>query len=139
VSLSLAQLAAAAAFVGVLSAGVVWVAIGGGTIEGPTQLAPTAAAPGGAAARAVYLAGGRYTAVVGELEQMLAAGRETLASETLATIEESLATIDSAIEEVETALADDPGSALLRRLLANHQRTRLGVLQRAAAAVQAQT
>ena len=54
-------------------------------------------------------------------------------------IEESLATIDDAMADIESALADDPNSDLLQRMLANHQRMRLGVLQRAAAAVQAQT
>ena len=48
------------------------------------------------------------------------------------------ATVDAAIHEIEVALGDDPNSDLLLRMLANHQRTKLGVLQRAAAAVQAQ-
>ena len=81
----------------------------------------------------------RYAEVVDRLEQILEAGRGVLASETLVTIEESLLTLDAAIEEIEAALADDPSSDLLQRLLVNRQRTRLGVLQRAAAAVQLQT
>jgi hypothetical protein len=47
--------------------------------------------------------------------------------------------VDAAIADVEQALADDPNSDLLIRMLAAHRRTKLGVLQRAAAAVQAQT
>jgi anti-sigma factor RsiW len=138
VTFSVPQLAAAAAVIAFFSAGLMWMAIGGGP-DRPRPVAVEAEQPGGAAARAVAFTDRRYTAVVTELEQVLEGGRSMLAPETVATIEESLATIDAAIADVESALADDPGSDLLRRMLANHQRTRLGVLQRAAAAVQAQT
>jgi hypothetical protein len=95
--------------------------------------------PGGAAARAVSFEEDRYAEVVGQLERILSEGRDVLAPETLVTIEQSLRTVDEAIADVELALASDPNSDLLRRMLSSHQRTRLGVLQRAAAAVQAQT
>jgi hypothetical protein len=87
----------------------------------------------------VSLQGEPYGEVVAELQQILAEGRGVLTAETLLTIEESLRTVDEAIADVEQALASDPGSDLLLRLLATHRRTKLGVLQRAAAAVQAQT
>ncbi len=139
ISFSVPQLAAAALFVSLLSAGIAWLAIEGGRAGGSIQVAVTAEGPGGAAARAVSLEDGRYAEVVDQLQQILEAGRGVLAWETLLTIEESLLALDAAIEEIETALAEDPNSDLLRRLLANRQRTKLGVLQRAAAAVQAQT
>lgn len=139
VSLSMRQLAAAAALVAVLSGTAVWVALDGP--GGPASMAEssTEQSLGGAAARAVSLESDRYSEVVDQLEQILTDGRAILSVETLVTIEESLLTVDAAIEEIETALADDPNSDLLLRMLGNHQRTKLGVLQRAAAAVQALT
>jgi hypothetical protein len=87
----------------------------------------------------VSLENGGYLEALAALEQIVAGGRSVLAPETLATIEGSLRTVDAAIADVEQALADDPNSDLLIRMLAAHRRTKLGVLQRAAAAVQAQT
>jgi anti-sigma factor RsiW len=139
--LSVPQLAAAAALVALISAATVWVVVGGG--EAPPELATTATTPleplAGAAARAASVESGRYGEVVAQLESVLAEGRDILAPQTLATIEESLGTVDAAIAEVEEALAEDPGSDLLMRLLSTHRRTKLGVLQRAVSAVQAQT
>jgi len=138
-SFTIPQLAAAAIVVSVLSAGTVWMALE----DVATTAAPTAdlalESLGGAAARAVWTEGSRYVEVVDQLQRILQEGRGVLASETLGTIEESLGTLDNAIADIETALAADPNSDLLLRMLANHQRTKLGVLQRAAAAVQAQT
>lgn len=138
-SLSLGQLAAAAALVAVLSAGTVLVALSGSGSASPEIAQQTVVPVGGAAARAVSLEGEPYGEVVAELQQILAEGRGVLTPETLLTIEESLRTVDEAIDDVEQALTNDPGSDLLLRLLASHRRTKLGVLQRAAAAVQAQT
>ena len=95
--------------------------------------------PGGAAARAVSLQPAAYGETIERLEQILAEGRDVLAPETLVTIEESLATVDSAIDEIETALAEDPSSDLLQRLLSSHQSRKLGVLQRAVGAMQSTT
>lgn len=136
-SLSARQLATAAAAVAILSAGSVWLSMQPGTERGETAAVSEPLA--GAAARAVSLDDTRYSEVVGQLERILEDGRAVLAPETLLTIEESLRTVDEAIEDIETALADDPGSDLLLRMLATHRSTRLGVLQRAATAVQAQT
>jgi len=135
------QLAAAAALVAVLSAGLMWVAIDGRPARAVVAQRGDAVdgVPGGAASRAVWFTDGRYTEVVTELEQILQEGGSLLTPETLASIEESLATIDAAIADVETALGVDPNSDLLMRMLTTHQRTKLRVLQRAAAAVQSQT
>lgn len=135
-TLTVQQLAAAALFVALVSAATVWIALD----ATPPSVGPQFAedVPGGAAARAVSLEGNRYLEVVDELQQILDQGRSVLAPETLVMIEESLSTVDAAIAEIEAALADDPNSDLLLRMLATHQRTKLGVLQRAAAAVQAQ-
>lgn len=139
ISLSVPQLAAAAAVVAFFSALAMWMAIGGGGAEVAPGVATTVPAAGGPAARAVAREDARYSELVDQLERILAEGRGVLTPETLVSIEASLRTVDAAIAEIEAALANDPSSALLSRLLANHQRTKLGVLQRAAAAVQAQT
>lgn len=136
--LSLTQLAAAAAIVAVVSATLVWVGMNGGSAV-PASIASTQPASGGAAARAVSLETGRYAEAVTALEAIIEEGRGVLDPQTLFTIEESLRAVDEAIADVEQALGDDPNSALLLRLLANQQRTKLGVLQRAADAVHAQT
>jgi len=134
---SMPQLAAAAVLVALVSASLVLSTMGGGTPAG-TTMARTAGDDMGPAARSVSMASSRYEEVVGELERILDSGREVLASETLETIDASLETIEAAITEVEVALAADPASDMLMRMLTAHQRTKLGVLQRAADAVQSQ-
>ena len=138
ISFSVPQLAAAAILLSLLS-GSVALLMTGGPADSPQVAERMPARREGAAARAVSSEGNRYGEVVLQLEQIVAEGRAVLAPETLATIESSLMTVNDAIADVEQALADDPGSDLLLRMLANYQRTKLGVLQRAAAAVQAQT
>jgi anti-sigma factor RsiW len=139
ISLSIPQLAAAAGLVALISAGVVWLSTGGGHLPDEAVTAAGVPARGALAARAVSAEGDRYANLMQELESILDAGRDILAPETMASIEESLATLDAAIADIQTALAADPASDLLQRMLAGHQRTRLGVLRRAASAVQAQT
>ena len=74
-----------------------------------------------------------------DLELILEQRRALLSPEMLPTIEQSLSTMNSAISDIEVALQEDPGSDLLHCMLSTHQRTKLGVLQRAADAVRAQT
>lgn len=138
ISFSVPQLAAAAIVVSVLSAGIA-LRVARGPEVSPQLAQGSTPTLVGAAARAVSSEGSRYGEVVLQLEQILEEGRAVLSPETLTTIEASLTTVNAAITDVEQALADDPGSDLLLRMLANYQRTKLGVLQRAAAAVHAQT
>jgi hypothetical protein len=70
-------------------------------------------------------------AAVFELEHALQEGRALLSPETLATIEQSLRTIDEAIGEARGALANDPSSPLLNRLLLSHQKNKLRILRQA--------
>jgi hypothetical protein len=137
VRLTIPQLAAAAAVVAIVSAGAMGLAQQGGTpaLRGDVSEAD---APGGAAARAVSFEEGRYEDMVDRLELILEEGRAMLAPETVVTIEEALLTVDAAIAEIESALDEDPGSDLLLRLLTTHRNTKLGVLQRAAGAIQAE-
>lgn len=58
-----------------------------------------------------------YATVTRDLEQELAERKHTLAPETVAAVERSLHTIEGAIAEAREALARDPGSETLARLL----------------------
>ena len=58
-----------------------------------------------------------YATVTRDLERELAGRKNTLAPETIAAVERSLRTIDAAIVEAREALARDPGSETLARLL----------------------
>ena len=130
------QLAAAALIVSLFSGTVVWSAMGGG--DGVTSRT-TIGSELGPSARVVAAASTRYDEVVSDLELILEQGRAVLSAETLLTIESSLGTVNSAIEEIEVALREDPNSDMLHRMLSTNQRTKLGVLQRAADAVRAQS
>jgi hypothetical protein len=58
-----------------------------------------------------------YATVTRDLERQLAERKHTLAPETIAAVERSLRTIETAIAEAREALARDPGSETLARLL----------------------
>jgi anti-sigma factor RsiW len=58
-----------------------------------------------------------YAMVTRDLEQELSDRKHTLAPETIAAVERSLRTIDAAIAEARAALARDPASETLARLL----------------------
>jgi hypothetical protein len=58
-----------------------------------------------------------YAMVTRDLERELAGRKHTLAPETIAAVERSLRTIDAAIAEARAALARDPASETLARLL----------------------
>jgi hypothetical protein len=58
-----------------------------------------------------------YAIVTRDLEQELSGRKHTLAPETIAAVERSLRTIDAAIAEARAALARDPASETLARLL----------------------
>jgi hypothetical protein len=136
-SLSVPQLAAAAVVVSLLSAGVVWTAMGGGALDGRDPALGVRTQPlDGPSARAVASGQAGYDEAVAELRTIIDQGRDVLSPETLSTLEASVATIDEAIAEVRDALADDPSSELLASLLANHQRSKLRVLRQAAIAAQ---
>ena len=129
VSLTLPQLYAAGIAIALLSGATVWYALGprvpatSAGLEAPD--APAALVSQNSAAEA------ELDQAVFELEHTLQEGRALLTPETLATIEQSLATIDEAIGEARAALASDPSSALLNRLLLSHQKSKLRILRQA--------
>lgn len=73
-----------------------------------------------------------YAPTIQELRQILEAGRDELAPETVEVLEESLRLIDQALAEAREALEADPGNAGAMRSLHNMYETKLHVLRTAA-------
>jgi len=72
-----------------------------------------------------------YASARGELREVLASRRDALSPGTLATIEENLEIITGAVEEIESALATDPGSERLERMLHAAYQSEVGLLRQA--------
>jgi anti-sigma factor RsiW len=128
-TLSIPQLAAAAATVAFLSGGGVWLALGGETNEPAFTVADPTATTGDAGV--VTFAGTReYDAAIAGLERDLAEARASLDPATVAIVEHNLDVIDAAIAEARRALADDPANPYLNRHLDNTLMTKIEVLRR---------
>jgi len=133
------QLLAAGLVLTLLSGGLVW-AFMSATLEGPPSLAREGAPLDSPVAFASeYAAYDEYTDAVTELEGVVDEGREYLDPETIRVLEENLTIIDRAILESTEALAQDPGSRILRRLLSETMRRKLNLLQKAAEIIVANT
>ena len=127
-SFSLWQLAAAGVAMAIISAASVWYILGAGGVEsGPT----VADLPTSVRTVAFDAAVSEYEAAVADLEAFLDRGREVLEPETVLVLEENLRIIDTAIEESKRALADDPASELLGRILTSNMRWKLALLRQA--------
>jgi len=154
VSLTLTQLAAAAALVAAVSAGVAWQfapSLGSsesapgevaqafpgsperGSREGSRPEAGIAAGPDGVAIIGVSLADDQYDAAVADLERALNQGRGKLDKATIAVVEQNLQTIDQAIAQAREALASDPANSYLSGHLVDARRRKLDLLRRATA------
>ena len=72
-----------------------------------------------------------YATVTRDLERELSERKHVLAPETIAAVERSLGTIESAIDEAREALARDPGSETLARLLVAGHDQKVELLRRA--------
>ncbi len=131
ITMTVPQLAAASIALAFISGGSVWLAmLGTTTAGGGTQAALVSPLP------VTQTANSQYEQAVASLEEILERGRDILGPQTLATLEMSLRSIEDAIQDAEDALAEDPDSDLLHRLLINHQQAKLRVLHQAAAATQ---
>ncbi len=127
------QLAAALALV--VSTSLITIAVvgrGGGAVP----LAPSVAtAPDAAATQTAFAAfqpaEAEYERAISDLEQILATRRAQLAPETAATLETNLRIIDEAIRQSREALAKDPNSAELARMLSSVYESKVEVLQQA--------
>ena len=72
-----------------------------------------------------------------ELEGILLEAQGILDPETIQVLEGNLMVIDEAIAESKAALSEDPGSRILRRILSDTMRRKVGLLQQAAVAIYA--
>ena len=82
-------------------------------------------------------AGEVYDAAVGDLERVLAEGKDQLEPRTLKVIEENLRIIDRAIAEARSAIAADPANAYLRSQVAANMRRKLDILRQATDVIRA--
>jgi hypothetical protein len=132
------QLLAASITLALVSGGVVWMALSGGLRDsGPVASVPVDVSLAQPAGWETAL--DEYHSAVSDLEEVLEVGRDALDPETVKILEENLQAIDNAINEAQAALAQDPGSKVLGRLLAENLRRKIDVLRRAAIAVYANT
>ena len=136
INLAAWQLLAASLVVALVSGASVWAFLSGrGGEEGPMAVP----APWIAQQAALDQAYGGYDEAVADLESALEQGRHVLGPETVLVLEENLAIIDRAIQEAREALASDPGSAVVRRILAENLRWKVSLLRHAVSAVYTNT
>lgn len=136
---SLAQLAAAAAIVAVLSGGGVWMAMRSGVEAPVVAVEPAVPSTGEPAFQTAVFDDPQYDEAVSELEAVLQAGREVLDTSTVRVIEENLRVIDEAIAEARAAIEADPSNVHLGVRVKTHMQRKLVLLRQAAWAVGAST
>lgn len=138
VTLQAWQLLAAGVVLALISGGVVWAALSG-RVQGPVPISPDVVQATLTQPVGWESALDEYGQAVVDLEEILEVGKDVLDPETVRILEENLRTIDAAIAEAQAALAQDPGSRVLGRFLAENLRRKIELLRRAAAAVYANT
>lgn len=136
---SLAQLAAAAAVVAVLSGGGVWMAMRSGGEVPVVAAVPTPAGSGNPTFQPAVFDDPEYDEAVSQLETILHEGRTVLDSSTVRIIEENLKVIDEAIAEARAAIEADPSNVNLGVRVKTHMQRKLVLLRQAAWAVGAST
>jgi anti-sigma factor RsiW len=99
----------------------------------PAQQAQAPAQAGGTPATLASFAPAEqeYEKAIGDLQKVLEQNRDQLAPETVAVVEANLRIIDQAIRESRAALARDPESPELTRMLTDAYGAKLNVLRRA--------
>lgn len=127
-SFTLPQALAAGLMLMLASAAGVWLLVSGNGVAPAGGPEP----PPATVARA-SLADETYDHAVGDLEQVLAEGRDRLDPRTYAVIERNLRAIDRAIAESRRALEADPGNVYLNNHLATARQRKLSLLRRATA------
>jgi hypothetical protein len=136
-SVGVAELAAAAALVAAVTAGLLWRAAPGSAPGPDAGVAPVLAqvepvgAPEGAIT-SVSFADAQFNAAVADLERVVREQRDTLNPRTVQVLERNLQIIDEAIREARAALENDPANALLNAHLAGARQRKLNLLRQAA-------
>jgi len=147
VSLTLPQLAAAAALLVAVSGGLAWrtaqrtgattVAQGTAPAEASSERTVPAesvtVAPATPVTTRVSYADAQYDAAVSDLEKAVKNGRGRLDASTISIVEHNLQIIDQAIEQARQALEADPANSYLSGHLVEARRRKLDLLRRAAA------
>jgi len=134
ITVKLWQLMAASITVALISGGAVWAFMAGSSqsnipfMTGAVSMAQPAGLQSGYEG---------YDTVLFELEEVLEEGRGILDPETILVLEENLTVIDQAIAESRAALAEDPGSRILRRILSETIRRKMNLLQQVATIIYA--
>jgi hypothetical protein len=126
VSLSLPQLAGAAAAVVIVTAAVMLSRDAPSSRSMPADASQSPASP----VTMANFADPQYDAAVADLKRALEAGRGRLDPETVVVLERNLMAIDSAIVQAREALATDPANAYLNSYLAEARRRKLDLLRR---------
>jgi anti-sigma factor RsiW len=140
ISLTLPQLAAAAALLIVTSAGLSWmIRSRSAAPAAPIATAATTSAhapeDGAPVIRVANFADAQYDQAVGDLQRALEEGRGRLDPKTIQVLEKNLAVIDEAIDQARKALAGDPANTYLNSYLADARRRKLDLLRDATAAL----
>jgi anti-sigma factor RsiW len=133
---SLQQLIAASVAFAMITGGVVYLTVGRQPpVPAPVVIEepPVVRGPSGMSVSA--RAGAAFDQAVGELEQVLAQGKNRLDPRTLQIIEENLRLIDRAIAEARAAIAADPANGYLSGQVAANMHRKLEILRRAATAI----
>ena len=136
VSLPAWQFLAASIALMVISGGIVWAFLSGGTTMDLPSGVPVVTSVQSVSWEEAYRG---YDEAVADLEDVLERGRDILDPETVRVLQESLQAIDLAIEEAGAAVREDPASPVLQRFLAENLRKKMDLLRRAAMAVHANT
>jgi anti-sigma factor RsiW len=132
ISLSFAQLAAAAVLLMAVSGGLVWM------LRSPAQPSDRSGANIEAAARAgrapattlpVSFADETFDRAVADLQQALERGRDRLDPDTVRIVQQNLAAIDAAIAQAQSALESDPSNTYLNGHLVDARRRKLALLR----------
>ena len=137
VSVSIAQLAAAAALLIAVSGATAWFLRGaapvGSTPAGSIVQAEVEPTPSAGDVRLANFADAQYDAAVSDLERTLQERRNDLHPRTVEILERNLKLIDAAIAQARQALEEDPGNTYLSRHLVESRRRKLELLRRATA------
>ncbi len=137
ISLSVLQLAAAAALLMAVSATTAWMLRGrapAAGVMGPVVIqAENEPRASVLDVRPVNFADPQYDAAVSDLERALEERRNDLNPRTVEILERNLKLIDAAIAQARQALEEDPGNMYLNRHLVDSRRRKLDLLRRATA------
>ena len=136
---SLGQLIAACLVFAAVAGGGVYVALKDRTtvVEAPSPMALSPSPEVTNVVNSQARAGEVYDAAVGDLERVLAEGKDQLDPKTLKVIEDNLRIIDRAIAEARSAIASDPANGYLRSQVAANMRRKLDILRQATDVIRA--